>query len=110
MVAFTDTTSGVTVKEIAPNTGLKILMVKVPATFVNGTDTLAIDLTKFGAYILLGIVGFQETTVGSITTQFGVDATGGLKGITTAVSAGTLTITPLLPANTCVSSFIIFCQ
>jgi hypothetical protein len=114
VVAWTDTTAGVVVKELAPNSGLKILWVRTPATFVNGTDTLAVDLRKFGASILIGVVGFQETTAGSVTTQFGVDATGGLKGLTTAVvqaaTTSIATITPLLPANTCISSFLIFCQ
>lgn len=108
-VAWTDTTTGVSVKELAPNGGMKIIAVKVPATFVNGTDTLAITLASYGATALLGVIGFQETTAKSVTTQFGVDATGGLKGMTTAVAAGVLTITPLLPANTCISTFIIFC-
>jgi hypothetical protein len=109
-VAWTDTTSGVTVKEITPNSGVKIIIVRTPATFSTTTnDTMAVDLTKFGAYYCAGVLGFQETTVGSITTQMGVTAAGGLSGFTTAVVTGTLTITTVAPASgACVHSFIIF--
>ena len=85
MTAFTEATAGVKSALVAPNTGVTLLSVSVPATFVFGTDTLAVDLTAHGAKNLRGIWGFSETTDGSIvivTTQ------------TTSVTAGTLTITP----------------
>jgi hypothetical protein len=109
-VAWTDTTAGVVVKDVTPNLGVKIIHVRTPATFVNGTDTIAIDLKKFGANNISGVLMFEETTAGSITLQSAVSATlGGVSGFTTAVSAASvLTITPLLPANTCITSFIIF--
>jgi len=108
-VAWTDATAGVSVKEITPNSGVKIIVAKVPATFVNGTDTLAVDLKKFGANTVNGVLMFQESTAGSIVLQGAVHAaTGSVVGFTTAVAAGVLTITPLLPASTCITSFIIF--
>ena len=86
MVAFTDgSTTGVETIEIAPNTGLKVLQMRVPATFVWGTDTMVIDLADYGANKIAGVIAFEETTAGSIT----VAATAG----TTAVSAGVLTYT-----------------
>lgn len=106
MVAFTDTTSGVVTKEIVPNSGVKIIQVRVPATFVWGTDTLAVDLTKFGAYYCAGVLGFVETTVGSVTVPCG--AAGTQLG-TTAVSSGTLTYTSTgAAANTAAGTLVIF--
>ena len=115
-VAWTDTTAGVICKDISPNMGLKIIHARLPATFVNGTDTFAIDLRKFGATSCAGVLMFEETTAGSVTLQSAVSPTlGGVSGLTTAVvtTAGAittsiLTITPLLPANTCITSFVIF--
>ena len=107
MVAFTDgTTSGVVTKDVTPNYGVKILQVRVPATFVWGTDTLAVDLTKYGAYYCAGVLGFVETTAGSITVPCG--AVGTQLG-TTAVSSGTLTFTSTgCAANTKGGTLIIF--
>jgi len=109
MTAWTQATSGVSVNEITPALGFKMILVKTPATFVNGTDTMAIDLTKYGCRNCAGVLMFQETTAGSVTLLNAVSATtGGVVGLTTAVSAGTLTISPLLPANTCITNFVIF--
>lgn len=107
MTAFTDgTTSGVVTKEIVPNAGIKILQVRVPATFVWGTDTLAVDLTKYGARYCAGILCFVETTAGSVTVPCG--AAGTQLG-TTAVSSGTLTYTSTgAAANTAGGTIIIF--
>jgi hypothetical protein len=72
-----------TVYEIAPNPGRKLLLVKAGATTDNA-DTIAVDLTAFGCTLIDGIVGFIESTTGSIIVQ---------EQPTTAVSAGVLTIT-----------------
>lgn len=86
MVAFTDgTTDGVETIEIAPNTGLKVIQTRVPATFVWGADTIVVDLVKYGASKIAGVIAFEETTAGSVT----VAASAG----TTAVSSGVLTYT-----------------
>lgn len=106
-VAFVDgTTAGVETKEIVPNSGVKILQVRVPATFVWGTDTLAVDLTKYGAKFCAGVLGFVETTAGSVTVTCG--ASGAQLG-TTAVSSGTLTFTSSgCAANTAGGTLVIF--
>lgn len=86
MVAFTDgTTSGVVTKDIVPSLGVKVLQVRVPSTFVWGTDSIVVDLGNYGASKVSGVIAFEETTAGSVT----VAATAG----TTAVSSGTLTYT-----------------
>jgi len=84
MTDFTDgTTSGVVTKDMT-NLGFKMLQVRVPTTFIWGTDSLIIDLTKYGASKLAGVLAFEETAEGSVTVQ----ATEG----TTSVSSGTATI------------------
>ena len=85
MTDFTDgTTSGVVTRDIVPALGVKCLQVRVPATFVWGTDSLIVDLGDYGATSLAGVLAFEETTAGSVTVQ----ATEG----TTSVSSGVLTI------------------
>ncbi len=86
MTAFTDgTTSGVVTKVVTPDLGLKVIQVRVPATFEWGADTIVVDLANYGAKSVSGVLAFEETTAGSIT----VPATTG----TTAVSSGVLTYT-----------------
>lgn len=101
MVDFTDgTTSGVVTTEIVPNAGLKIIQVRVPATFVWGTDRLIVDLNEYGAKQIAGFLAFEETTAGSVT----IAATG-----TSAVSGTTLTLDSTgSSANTVGGTFIIF--
>ncbi len=109
MVAWTSEDAGVKRYDLIPNVELKTIVARLPAGFVNGTDTFSIDLTKFGGRYLFGALMFEETTAGSITLQSAVSATlGGAVGFTTAVVSGVLTITPLLPANTCITNFVIF--
>jgi hypothetical protein len=82
-VTFTDrTTAGVVTKNVTPQIGLKIIQVRVPATFVWGTDSIAIDLRKYGANNISGFLAFEESTAGSIV----ITATG-----TTSVATGVLT-------------------
>jgi hypothetical protein len=85
MTDFTDgTTTGVVTKDIVPGMGVKCLQVRVPATFVWGTDNLIIDLKNYGCNKVAGVLAFEETTAGSVTVQ----ATEG----TTSVSSSVLTI------------------
>jgi hypothetical protein len=107
MVDFTDgTTSGVVTKDVTPQLGVKIIQVRVPATFVWGTDQLIVDLTKYGARSCAGVLGFVETTAGSVTVPCG--AAGTQLG-TTAVSSGTLTFTSTgCAANTKGGTLVIF--
>ena len=86
MVAFTDgTTSGVETKDMIPALGVKMIQMRVPATFVWGTDTMVVDLNNYGAKKVSGVIAFEETTAGSVV----VAASAG----TTAVSGTTLTYT-----------------
>lgn len=103
MTTFTDgTTSGVVTKEIAPNAGVKFIKVEVPATFVWGTDTIVVDLTKYGARTLIAFWAQEQTTAGSIV----VAGTG-----TTSVSAGTLTfVSTGSSANTCKGTLFIIAE
>jgi len=83
MVTFTDgTTTGVVTTEIVPNCGIKVIQVRVPATFTWGTDLIVVDLNDYGATKISGFLAFEETTAGQVI----VAATG-----TTAVASGVLT-------------------
>ena len=107
MVDFTDgTTAGVVTRDIVPAMGVKILQVRVPATFVWGTDLLVVDLADYGATYCAGVLGFVETTAGSITVPCG--AAGTQLG-TTAVASGILTFTSVgAAANTAGGTLVIF--
>jgi len=72
-----------TVTEIAPNAGVKMLQVTTPAT-ADASDTVSVDLTQYGCTNIHGIIGFTESTTGSVVVT---------EAPTTAVSSGTLTIT-----------------
>ena len=101
-VTFTDgTTSGVVTKDVIPNLGVKMLQVKVPSTFLWGTDELVIDLTKYGASKISGFLAFLDyTTAGSVV----IAGTG-----TTSVSSGTLTLVSTgSSAQTVSGTFILF--
>jgi len=50
----------------------------------DSSDTTTVDLSTYGASEIVGILGFVETTAGSVVAQ---------EQPTTAVSSGTLTIT-----------------
>ena len=88
MVDFTDgTTSGVVVKDMT-NLNFKMLQVRVPATFVWGTDSLIVDLKDYGANELAGVLAFEETTAGSVTVQATEGITSVASGVATIVSGG----------------------
>ena len=107
MVDFTDgTTSGVVTKDVTPQLGVKIIQVRVPATFVWGTDSLIVDLAKYGAKYCAGVLGFVETTAGSVTVPCG--AAGTQLG-TTSVATTTLTFNSTgCAANTAGGTLVIF--
>jgi hypothetical protein len=92
-------TSGVVTKDVSPQLGVKVIQVKVPVTFVWGTDILAIDLTKYGARQLAGVLSFEETTLGSIVVA---------RACTTSVTTGTATITSTAGGEARVGTFLIF--
>jgi hypothetical protein len=70
--------------EVVPNAGIKLIQVVTADTVIGGTDTLTVDLSKYGCRNLHAILGFDETTTGSIVVQ---------QQPTTSVTAGVLTIT-----------------
>lgn len=94
MATFTDgTTTEVVSKSVVPGLGVSKIQVRVPATFVWGTDSIVIDLAKFGAKFISGWRAYEETTAGSVV----IGATG-----TCSVSAGVLTfVSTGSGANTC---------
>jgi len=107
MTDFTDgTTDGVVTRDVTPGLGVKIIQVRVPATFVWGTDNLIVDLKDYGAGYCSGVLGFVETTEGSVTVPCG--AAGTQLG-TTAVASGVLTFTSSgCAANTAGGTLVIF--
>lgn len=58
-----------TVTQVAPNAGVKVLMLELPDTVIGGTDTVAIDLGDFGAKTLLAIDVYDQTTTGSVVVS-----------------------------------------
>jgi hypothetical protein len=109
VVTFTDgTTSGVVAIDVTPQLSKKIIQVRVPATFVWGTDAIAVDLMKYGASKISGFLAFEETTAGSITVQ----ATGTTAVVTTLTAwpaTSVLTYTSTGSAvNTCGGTLIVF--
>ena len=101
MSDFTDgTTSGVVTTEIVPNAGIKMISIRVPDTFVWGTDAIIVDLADYGASDIAGFLALEETTAGSVV----IAGTG-----TTAVSTTTLTFTSTgSDANTTGGTLIVF--
>lgn len=90
MTDFTDgTTTGVVTKDIVPGMGIKCLQVRVPATFIWGTDSLIVDLGDYGASKVAGVLAFEETTAGSISVQATEGTTSVASGVLTIVSGGT---------------------
>lgn len=81
-----------------PQCGTTLLHVVTAATVVSA-DTLTVDLTKYGARNIHGILGFKETTEGSVMVA---------EQPTTAVSSGTLTITVGGTAVTAIRDYYIF--
>lgn len=84
--------------EVVPNPGVKLLTVVTDAT-VDAADTLTVDLTKYGCRNIHGIVGFDETTAGSVVVNIQP---------TTSVTTGVLTITVGAGGNNRVRSFLIW--
>lgn len=95
MAAFAGTA---TETEIAPALGVKIIKVKLDAT-ADDTDTHAVDLTAYGCTNIDGILGFTESTTGSVVIT---------EAPTTSVSSGTLTITVGGSTDNKARTFIIF--
>ena len=89
MVDFTDgTTAGVVTKDITPGLGVKVIQVRVPSTFVWGADKIIVDLKKYGANNITGVLAFEETTAGSVVVAATEGSTIVASGVLTYTSAG----------------------
>ena len=75
--------TGVTTITVDKGVGGKVIKVTTDATVDDG-DTFTVDLTQYGYTGIDGILGFIQSTTGSILVQ---------EQPTTAVSAGVLTVT-----------------
>jgi hypothetical protein len=95
MTAFAGVSS---TTEVAPNLGVKIIKVKLDAT-ADDTDTHTVDLTTYGCTNIDGILGFTESTTGSVVIT---------EAPTTSVTSGTLTITVGGSTDNKARTFIIF--
>ena len=84
--------------EIAPNLGVKMIQLVTAATVVSA-DTITVDLSTYGCTNIHGILGFVETTAGSVVAA---------EAPTTSVSSGTLTVTVGGSAVTAVRTYIIY--
>ena len=97
MTAITENTD-FWVMQGLPNIGIKTLLVSTATTAV--TDyTLSVDLSKYGCNALLGIIGFEHTTVNSVVVQ---------EQPTTTMSGSTVTITVGGTAATGARHYLIF--
>jgi len=95
MTAFAGTETS---KEIAPNLGTKIIKYKLDAT-ADDTDTFTVTLGDHGCTNIDGIIGFTESTTGSVVIT---------EAPTTSVTAGTLTVTVGGSTDNKARTFIIF--
>lgn len=68
---------------VTPHLGVQIIQLVTAATVDDG-DTITVDLSTYGCTNIHGILGFIETTTGSVVVQ---------EQPTTSVSSSTLTIT-----------------
>ena len=71
------------VKQNGPNSNFIEIMVSTVNT-VDATNTLTVDMSKYGGNQLIGVIGFKHTTNNSVAVQ---------EQPTTTVSGTTVTIT-----------------
>jgi len=55
-----------TITEVAPNAGVKVILAATPATFIGGTDSVAIDLGDYGASKVYSAHCMSMTTTGDV--------------------------------------------
>lgn len=87
-----------TIKEVTPNLGVKLIQVVTAATVVSA-DTFTVDLSDYGCTNIHGILGFVETTAGSVVAT---------EAPTTSVTTSTLTVTVGGSAVTAVRTYLIY--
>lgn len=72
-----------TAKEVAPNAGVKVLLVETPATFVGGTDSVTVDLKDYGCTKVHAIFGTSQTTTGTVMVASTAAVSGTSDGVIT---------------------------
>lgn len=79
------------VVEVAPNAGVKVLLISTPAGFVGGTDDFTIDLNDYGCTKIHAIFASSQTTTGTVVVAATASVTGISSGVATieTSSAGT---------------------
>ena len=65
-----------TAKEIAPNAGVKVLLVETPAAFVGGTDSVTVDLGDYGCSKVHAIFATYQSTTGTVLAAATAAVTG----------------------------------
>ena len=70
-----------TVKEVAPNLGVKVLLVTTPVAFVGGTDTIAVDLGDYGASKVYAVSGSYQSTTGEILADAAIAVDSNTSGV-----------------------------
>jgi len=70
-----------TVVEVAPNAGVKVLLVTTPAAFVGGTDTIAVDLGDYGCSKVYAVSGSSQTTTGEVLADAAIAVDSNTSGV-----------------------------
>lgn len=91
--------TGARTREVAPLAEARELSIELPST-VDATDTFTLDLTRYGATRLTGILGFDHTTDGSVVVT--------VAPTTTVSAAGVLTVTVGAGGDNRTRAFIIW--
>ncbi len=78
-----------TVTEVAPNLGMKVLLITTPAAFVGGTDDFTIDLNDFGCTKVHAIYASSQTTTGTVVVAATATVTGISSGVATIETSAT---------------------
>ena len=78
---------GGTVTEVAPNLGIKALLISTPSGFIGGTDNFTIDLGDYGCSKVHAIVGSSATTTGQVLAVATFTVTGVSAGVATIESS-----------------------
>jgi hypothetical protein len=83
MTARGDIESYGTLKEVAPVTSMKCIVMETASSFVGGTDTFTVDLTKHGGLYPVAIFATYQSAAG---------ATLAASTASTTTSSGTVTV------------------
>ena len=70
-----------TVKEISPALGVKMILLETPATFIGGTDSVALDLGDYGASKVSAVFASSQTTTGDVLADATVSVDSNTSGV-----------------------------